>query len=115
MEAQPIADALTKFAPYFVFAAGVALALMGVYVLVKAHRKNDSTIDLAYLLVDGSLVPPRVTLAKATGFGAFLLSSWVLIYLTASGKLDGTMYAAYLSVWGAVKVAGDFVGSRANA
>lgn len=94
--------------------AGAGLLALGVYVLWRAHRNRRSAIDVEYLLVDGALTPPRVTLAKFTGFGAFLVSTWIVLYLTVTGKFDSTAFVAYLAAWGAVKVAGDYITARTS-
>lgn len=93
------------------WAGGILLAL-AVYVLWRAHRSRSSQIDVEYLLVDGALTPPRVTLAKFAGFGAFLVSTWVILYLTVADKFDATAFVAYLAAWGAVKVAADYLQTR---
>ena len=94
--------------------AGAVLLLLGVYVLWRAHRSRTSAINVEDLLVDATTQPPRVTLAKFAGFGAFLVSTWVVLYLTVSGKFDSAAFIAYLAAWGAVKVAGDYINSRAT-
>ncbi|HOM12528.1 MAG TPA: hypothetical protein PLB41_04345 [Rubrivivax sp.] len=93
---------------------GGVLLLVGVYVLWRAHRARGNNIDLAYLLVDGELHPPRVTLAKFTGFGAFLVSTYLLIYITLTGHFDATAFIGYLGAWGAVKVASDYITMRSS-
>ena len=106
---------LATLAPYFVVVVGAMLALLGLYVLVRAHRDRESPINLAHLLIDGTLSPPRVTLAKATGLGAFLLSSWLMVLLGVEGKVDANLMAVYIVGWGAVKVAGDVTSLRERA
>lgn len=92
--------------------AGAVLLFLGVYVLYRAHRNKNSRIDIEDLLVDGAIDPPRVTLAKFTGFGAFLVSTWIVLYLTVAGKFDSAAFIAYLAAWGAVKIAGDYINTR---
>ena len=99
---------LSILAPWFVMVVGVTLFGVGAYVLTRAHYARSNDVDLAYLLVDGSLKPPRVTLAKATGLGAFLLSSWLLVLYAVDYKMSTEMFAVYIAAWGAVKVAGDY-------
>lgn len=88
---------------------GFLMLLIGVYVLWRAHKsKKQKNIDMADLLVDHAVIPPRMTLAKFTGLGGWLVATWWLSYITFSGKFDATAFAAYLAYCGAVKIAGDF-------
>lgn len=88
------------------------MLLLGAYVLWRAHRSRNSAIDLAYLLVDGALDPPRVTLAKFSAMVALLVSTWIVVFLTVSGKFDSAAFTAYLATWGAVKIAGDYMAKK---
>lgn len=98
--------------PDAILIVGAVMILLGGYVLWRAHRNKNSAIDLAFLLVDGALQPPRVTLAKFSAMVALLTSTWLVVYLTVTGKLDGVIFAAYVGTWGAVKVAGDMTAAK---
>ena len=99
---------LAMFSPWFVTIVGAMLMLVGLYVLVRAHMSQRNDLNLSYLLVDGSLKPPRVTLAKATGLGAFLISSWIMCLYAVEMKMSTEMFSVYIVGWGAVKVMGDY-------
>ena len=106
---------LTQLAPWAVMIVGAAVMLLGLYVLVRAHFDRSSPINLAYLLVDGSLQPARVTLAKAAGLGSFLASTWWITWLVVADKADSAMITGYIIGWGAVKVGGDITALRERA
>lgn len=106
---------LKALSPAFVIVAGVFLLVVGVFVLVKAHRSKSNDVDLAYLLVDGSLTPPRVTLGKGVGLGAFLASTWVLVLYAVQGLVDAAMFMAYVGGWGAVKAYADVTALKERA
>lgn len=98
---------LDILAPWMVLIAGAVMMLFGLYVLARAHFNRDSGINLEYALIDGTLHPPRVTLAKIVGFGAFLASSWWITWLVVNDKADSALITGYVVAWGAVKAAGD--------
>lgn len=93
---------------------GALMMIIGVYVLWRAHRSKKNSIDLADLLVDHSISPPRATLAKFTGLGGWLVATWWLTYLIFADKFDATAFSAYLVYCGAVKIAGDFAPAKAE-
>lgn len=103
---------IVTLAPYFVLLAGALLTGLVTYVLIRAHYDKKSPINLAFLLLDGTLDPPRVTLAKASGLIALVVSSWVVILLSVEGKMDANILGVYVIGWGATKVAGDFTSLR---
>ena len=88
---------------------GTIMVVLGVYILWRAHRNKSSRINVEDLLIDSSLAPPRVTLAKFIGLGGWMAGTWWITYITFTGKFDGAAFAAYLAYCGAVKVAGDWV------
>ena len=85
---------------------GLALLAVLVYVLWRAQRTQGNKIDLAYLLVDSTT--GTVTLAKFSGFGAFLASTWIVVDLTITGHFDTTFAGFYMGIWGGAKVATDW-------
>jgi hypothetical protein len=106
---------LKSLSPAFVIVAGVFLLAVGIFILVKAHYSKQNEVDLAYLLVDGSLKPPRVTLGKGVGLGAFLASTWVLVLYAVQGLVDAAMFMAYVGGWGAVKAYADVTALKERA
>lgn len=89
---------------------GCFLLVMFAVILVRAQFDEKNKIDLSYLLVDSTT--GNVTLAKFTGLGAFLTSTWVLVDLAVSGHFDPSFAGWYMGVWGGVKVATDFMLNR---
>jgi hypothetical protein len=98
--------------PDAVLLVGGIMIILMLYILWLAHKSPTNRINVADLLVDSSLKPPRATLAKFVGLGAWMLSSWILVYITVTGGFNETAFTTYLFTWGAVKVAADFAGSR---
>lgn len=98
---------LLTLGPWMVLIAGAVMMAFGFYVLIRAHRNKDSGIDLEYALLDGTLHPPRVTLAKLIGLGAFLASSWWITWLVVNDKADSALITGYLLACMGAKVAGD--------
>lgn len=72
----------------------VLIALL--YSLVRRDRSASSNIDLEDLLIgeDG-----RFSKAAAVMLGSFLLTSWVIVYLTLQGKLTEGYFTAYIGAW----------------
>jgi len=99
---------LQTISPWVVSIVGAVMLVSGLYVLARAHFSKRTDVDLTYLLVDGSLKPPRVTLAKATGLGAFLISSWIVCLYAVEFKMSTEMFSVYIVGWGAVKIMGDY-------
>lgn len=84
---------------------GLFLLGMTAWILWRAQR-GPGKIDLTYLLVDSAV--GNVTLAKFTGFGAFLASTWVLVDLAVTQHWDSTYGIGYVAVWAGAKVATDW-------
>ena len=101
-----------QLAPWMVLIAGAVMMALGLYVLVRAHYNRSSPINLEYALLDGTLEPPRVTLSKIVGFGAFLASTWWITWLVVNDKSDSALITGYIIGWGAVKAAGDLTSLR---
>jgi len=84
----------------------VLVLAIGVLLIARALRRSDrsvtSRIDLEDLLLgdDG-----RVSKAAAVMFGAFGLSTWVIVNLTVTGHLTEGYFTAYLGAWVAPTVA----------
>lgn len=98
---------LAALGPWMVLIAGGVVMTFGIYVLVRAHYRNDSAINLEFALLDGTLSPPRVTLAKLIGFGAFMASTWWITWLVVNGSADSALITGYLLACMGAKVAGD--------
>lgn len=97
---------------YFVIGLGVAFAIFGICILYKAQKNPRSKVDIWDVLIDSSLVPPRITLAKVSGVIALVTTTWLMLFLTADAAMEPEYFWAYLGAWGAVKVAGDVWSSR---
>jgi hypothetical protein len=85
---------------------GLVLLALLVWILTSAQISKTSPVDLSYLLVDSTI--GHVTLAKFAGFGAFLSSTWVFVYLAVTGRFDTTYASIYMAVWAGAKVATDY-------
>lgn len=72
------------------------VALLIMRALTRRDKDNASLINLEDLLIgdDG-----KISKAAAVMFGAFALSTWVIVYLTTSGKLTEGYFTAYLAAW----------------
>lgn len=70
--------------------------------LTRRDRDSCSDIKLEDLLLgeDG-----KISKAACVMFGAFVLSTWVIAYLTATAKLTEGYFTAYLGAWVAPTVA----------
>ena len=90
---------------------GLVLLAVLAFILWKAQR-GPGKVDLTYLLVDSSV--GNVTLAKFTGFGAFLASTWVFVDLAVTGRWDSTYGSWYIALWAGAKVATDFALARST-
>ena len=78
------------------------LVLMIGRTITKRDRNSHSKIDLDDLLVDPQT--DRISKAAVVLMASFALSSWVIIYLTLSGKLTDVLFAAYLTAYAAPAV-----------
>ena len=103
---------LSELAPWAVIVIGVVLATSIVLVLIRAHRDKESPINLAHLLLETALVPPRITQAKALGLGTWFVSTWWITWLVVESKADSALLIGYMVAWGGVKVAGDLTSIR---
>lgn len=74
----------------------LVVLLLVVRSLLQRDRDARSAIDLEDLLLgaDG-----RASKAAAVMFGAFLLTSWVIVYQTLTDKLTDLTFGAYLAAW----------------
>lgn len=86
------------------------VVLLIIWTLIRRSRSATSGIDLDDLLLgdDG-----KVSKAAAVMFGAFGLTTWVIIYLTINDKLSDSYFTAYLAAWVAPTVARIIKGSDA--
>lgn len=78
----------------------ILLALL--FTLWRSDRSSRSAIDLEDLLLgaDGKL-----SRAAAVLLGSFLMTTWVIVYLTYTGKLTEGYFTAYLAAWVAPTIA----------
>lgn len=83
----------------------IVLAFVLVVLLVSLLRRDASThsaINLEDLLLgeDGKI-------SKAAGvlLGSFVMTTWVIVYLTYTGKLTEGYFTAYLAAWVAPTIA----------
>lgn len=77
-------------------AALLAMLTLIVWSIRKRDQSAASPLNLDDLLLgeDGKL-----SKAAAVLMGSFSLTSWVVVYLTLQGKLDTTLFAAYMAAW----------------
>jgi len=80
--------------------------------LLLRDRAAASNINLEDLLLgeDG-----RISKKACVMFGAFILTSWVVIYQTVSGELSDWLFAAYIAAWVAPTVSELLAGKGAAA
>jgi hypothetical protein len=76
-------------------------------VLWHAHRDPDNLIDLRYVLLDGTLRPPRVTAAKWWANLGYAVAIWAFIWITVRDKMTWEMFAAFMAGVVGTKVLGD--------
>lgn len=86
--------------------AGMAaiLALIVLVILFTLQRRNKSAasrINFDDLLLDDGQMSKQATVM----FGAFALTSWVMVYLTLSDKLTEGIFLSYVGGWVAPSVA----------
>lgn len=81
--------------------AALTLALVVVVLLIarallRSNRSDASQINLEDLLIgdDG-----KTSKAAAVMFGAFALSTWIMVKLTIAGGLTEGYFMAYLGAW----------------
>jgi len=72
------------------------LILCGAWVLHRRSLNHNSKIVLDDLLLgdDG-----KMSKSAAVMFGSFVLTSWVIVFLTMTDKLDSVYFAAYIAAW----------------
>lgn len=72
----------------------VVLAIL--WSLERRSRNRDSKIALDDLLIgdDG-----KISKAATVMFGAFFMTTWVIVYLTINGKLTEGYFTAYILAW----------------
>jgi len=79
-----------------------ALLLVILISLLRRNRCRNSPIKLEDLLIgdDG-----RLSKAAAVMMGAFAMTTWLIVYLTVTGKITEGYFTAYLGAWVAPTVA----------
>jgi hypothetical protein len=90
--------------------AAVLLALL--ITLVRSDRNTRSAIDLEDLLLgpDGKL-----SKAAAVLLGSFLMTTWVIVWLTYTNRLTEGYFTAYLAAWVAPTIANLFKAASVQA
>lgn len=72
------------------------LALLAILIsLRKMHNDPTSTFDLRDLLMENG----RVSKAAAVMMGSFVVTTWIIVYLTLSGKLTEGFLVIYVGAW----------------
>lgn len=95
---------------WFVIAL-LAVAVALVTILVRRMHNLRSNINLDDLLIDPAT--NRISKAAVVLMASFVLASWVIIYLTLTGKFDDTAFAAYLAAFATPAVVKIITDSRA--
>lgn len=79
--------------------AGIALAIGLVAILVSLRRQNRIATN-GYSLTDLLLGDDgKASKGAHVMFGAFFITSWVVVYAALSSKLSDLMFGAYLAAW----------------
>lgn len=76
--------------------------------LIRASRKITSRIDLEDLLLGED---DKVSKAAFVMLGAFALSTWLMVYLTTTGKMTEGFFGLYIAAWITPSVTKLIVGS----
>ena len=86
--------------PHLKILALLALMAVGLVIvrsLLRRDQSEASKLDLDDLLIDPAT--NRISKAAAVLMGSFAISSWVIAYMTLTGKLTDVLFAAYLAVY----------------
>ena len=83
----------------FKLAAVAFLLLLGAFIvwsLLKRDRSNSSRLNLDDLLLgdDG-----KISKAAAVMLGAFIATTWMMVYLTLQGKMTEGYLGIYVAAW----------------
>lgn len=89
---------------------GIALLLLGAFVLWRADKSKSNPVDFAHLLIEND----RTSLRKFMELLAGLASTWVLVYLAVADKLTEGYYLAYLGCWVARTLLGPLSQAKAT-
>lgn len=86
---------------------GMALLLLTVillllWVLIRRMHSAKSNINLDDLLIDP--LTNKISKAAAVLMASFGIASWVILYLTLTGKLTEVLFSAYLLTYAAPAV-----------
>lgn len=82
--------------PLAVIIAGFLLAGLGLFVLWRAHYSRTSPIDLAHLIVDRD---GHTSLRQASECVALLVTSWIVLWLAVSDRLNESVFGIYIVAW----------------
>lgn len=91
--------------------AGLALAV-GLIAIILSLRKQASKQANGYVIADLLMGDDgKASKAAHVMFGAFFITSWVIVYEALTGKLDPLVFGAYIAAWVAPAVTKLIVGN----
>jgi hypothetical protein len=82
-------------------------AVVACVFLAYWHLDKSSEFDVRDLLIDKRT--KRLSLNKIGQFFALLVSTWVLIYETRSGRLTEWLFIAYMIAWSGTNLANKYL------
>ena len=94
--------------------AALALLLLGALIfltLTRRDRSSSSKIDLDYLLVDPDT--KQISKGAAVMMGAFVFTTWMMVYLTLTSKMTEGYFGVYVGAWVAPTVTKLIVSAKA--
>ncbi len=69
--------------------------LVSLFLMIKWQLTPDNGFDLKDLICTNG----RLSSSKVARFGAFIVSTWCFIYLTANDKLSEWYFMGYMAAW----------------
>jgi len=101
--------AITEHVDYWLCLFVIGLVL-GIGVLRQLQNSRQE-LDLADLIIgpDG-----KISLSKVGQLGAFIVSSWAFVWLTANDKLGEWYFVGYMAAWCGVNIAAKMVDRRST-
>lgn len=77
-------------------------AIVGV-TMIRMHRDRNMPSMFDLITATDRYRKVRLDARKCFEAGSFLLSTWIMVFLTSAGKLTVEYFVAYLSVWTAAR------------